>query len=122
MDEAERCHRLAYIANGSLLTQGTVQEVIAGAHITTWAVEGLDLDRLAARLRGLPGVKQLVPFGNILHVSGSDAELLQQSLSPFIKNTDYRWTCRIPPHGYVPKLTFPFRPVKTRHLLHGASS
>ena len=96
MDEAERCHRLAYIANGRLLTQGTVQEVIAGAHITTWAVEGPDLDKLAARLRGLPGVKQLVPFGNILHVSGSDAELLQQSLAPFTKNTDYRWTLSAP--------------------------
>jgi ABC-2 type transport system ATP-binding protein len=96
MDEAERCHRLAYIANGRLLTQGTVQEVIAGAHITTWAVEGLDLDGLAARLRGLTGVKHLVPFGNILHVSGSDAELLQQSIAPFINNTDYRWTLSEP--------------------------
>ena len=62
------------------------------AHITTWAVEGPDLYGLAARLRGLPGVKQLVPFGNILHVSGSDAELLQQSIAPFIQDIEYRWT------------------------------
>ena len=30
MDEAERCHRLAYIAYGKLLAHGTVPEVIAG--------------------------------------------------------------------------------------------
>ena len=29
MDEAERCHRLAYIAYGNLLARGTVDEVIA---------------------------------------------------------------------------------------------
>ncbi len=40
MDEAERCHRLAYILNGKLLTHGTVAEVIAHAHLTTWAVSG----------------------------------------------------------------------------------
>ena len=28
MDEAERCHRLAYIAGGKLLAHGTVDEVI----------------------------------------------------------------------------------------------
>ena len=28
MDEAERCHRIAYLAYGRLLTQGTVEEVI----------------------------------------------------------------------------------------------
>ena len=31
MDEAEPCHRLAYIFNGKLLVRGTVAEVIAGA-------------------------------------------------------------------------------------------
>src|SRR6516165_3986357 len=40
MDEAERCHRLAYIFNGVLLAHGTVAEVIAQAHLTTWSVRG----------------------------------------------------------------------------------
>ena len=30
MDEAERCHRLAYIAYGDLLARGTLAEVVAG--------------------------------------------------------------------------------------------
>ena len=40
MDEAERCHRLAYISYGKLLTHGTVAEVIAHVGLTTWAVSG----------------------------------------------------------------------------------
>ena len=40
MDEAERCHRLAYIGYGRLLTQGTVAEVVAQANLTTWEVTG----------------------------------------------------------------------------------
>src|SRR6188768_4260398 len=43
MDEAERCHRLAYLAYGKLLAHGTVPEVIAGAGLTTWSVAGPNL-------------------------------------------------------------------------------
>src|SRR5205085_10029283 len=43
MDEAERCHRLAYILDGKLLTHGTVAEVVAQSHLTTWSVGGPDL-------------------------------------------------------------------------------
>ncbi|MCA1944082.1 MAG: ABC transporter ATP-binding protein [Desulfovibrio sp.] len=83
MDEAERCHRLAYIAYGNLLAQGTVKEVVAASSLTTWEITGPDLYELAARLRDLPGVDQVAPFGTTLHVSGVDATALGQSLAPF---------------------------------------
>ena len=35
MDEAERCHEIAYIAYGELLAQGTVDEVIEQSHLRT---------------------------------------------------------------------------------------
>src|SRR6476469_5942303 len=38
MDEAERCHEIAYIAYGVLLTHGTVEQVIAGSHLVTYTV------------------------------------------------------------------------------------
>src|SRR5213083_1737591 len=38
MDEAERCHRLAYISYGKLLTHGTVDDVIGSERLTTWSV------------------------------------------------------------------------------------
>ncbi len=92
MDEAERCHRLAYIASGRLLAQGTVSEVIQNSGIVTWTVECADLYALGAQLRGLPGISQVVPFGNQLHVSGTDAALLEQSISPFREQASCRWT------------------------------
>ena len=91
MDEAERCHRLAYLADGNLLANGTAAEVVANSGIITWAVEGDELFHLAEQLRGLPGIKQVVPFGTTLHVSGVDAELLHRSISAFQEDDRYRW-------------------------------
>jgi len=85
MDEAERCHRLAYISYGNLLTHGTVSEVIAHVRLATWSVTGRDLIHLAGQLRGRPGVQQAVAFGNMLHVSGDDAAALEQAIAPFRK-------------------------------------
>ena len=90
MDEAERCHRLAYLAYGKLLAHGTVPDMIAGAGLTTWSVVGQDLHRLAAQLRGRPGVKQAVAFGSMLHVSGDDAEALERAIAPF-RTGPYEW-------------------------------
>lgn len=83
MDEASRCHRLAYIAYGNLLASGTVDEVIRAGGLTTWEVAGPDLPALADKLRGLPGVEQVVAFGLIVHVSGRDAGKLEAAIAPF---------------------------------------
>lgn len=90
MDEAERCHRLAYIAYGNLLTHGTVQEVIQAARLTTWSVTGDKLYQLEEQLRKLEGVEEVVAFGNTLHVSGRDAGLMQTSLAPFMAGL-HKW-------------------------------
>jgi ABC-2 type transport system ATP-binding protein len=90
MDEAERCHRLAYIAYGNLLATGTVADVLKNAKLTTWEVTGNNLHALAEKIRGLPGVEQVVAFGTTLHVSGRDAEKLRASVSPFMSG-EYHW-------------------------------
>lgn len=90
MDEAERCHRLAFISNGKLLTFGTVDEVIHHARLTTWSVSGPDLHALAERLRARPGIRQAVSFGSMLHVSGDDTAALEQAIAPF-RTTPYTW-------------------------------
>jgi len=82
MDEAERCHALAYIAYGKLLAHGTAREVVAGAGLATWELEGTDPIALAQELRGRPGVEMVVPFGNVLHVSGTDAHALEAAIAP----------------------------------------
>ena len=91
MDEASRCHRLAYIAYGNLLARGTVDEVIHTGGLTTWEVTGESLWELADRIRGLPGVEQVVAFGTTLHVSGRDPAKLEASVAPFRANA-HCWT------------------------------
>ncbi|MBK9114935.1 MAG: ABC transporter ATP-binding protein [Betaproteobacteria bacterium] len=80
MDEAERCHKLAYIAYGRLLAQGTVADVVAAQGLTTFAVRGPDLTALSERLQRMPGVQQTVAFGETMHVTGADAAELARSL------------------------------------------
>jgi ABC-2 type transport system ATP-binding protein len=89
MDEAERCHRLAFIMNGNLLTEGTVADVIDQAHLTTWAVSGPSLVRMAEQLHEQSGI-EAVAFGNMLHVSGDDAAALEKAIAPF-RTEEYEW-------------------------------
>jgi len=91
MDEAERCHRLAYLAYGNLLTHGTVAEVIDHVGLSTWSVAGPDLIVLAERLRNEPGIQQAVAFGTALHVSGDDPGALERAIAPF-RCPPYTWT------------------------------
>jgi ABC-2 type transport system ATP-binding protein len=91
MDEAERCHEIAYIAYGELLAHGTVDEVIAGAHLATWTVSGGDLVRLAAELSHRDGVTMVAPFGASLHVSGRDAATLEAAIAPYRADPALRW-------------------------------
>jgi len=82
MDEAERCHELAYISYGRLLTHGTVPEVIASAGLVTWSIAGKNLAVLAHRLRAQPGIRTVAPFGNTLHVSADSATALEAAVAP----------------------------------------
>jgi len=81
MDEAERCHRLAYIAYGRLLAHGTAEEIVAGHGLSAWAVSGPDLPELGVALARLPGVGQVTAFGNQLHLTGRDRVQLAESIA-----------------------------------------
>jgi ABC-2 type transport system ATP-binding protein len=91
MDEAERCHRIAYLAYGRLLTQGTVEEVIQGSQLVTWTVTGAGTGGLAEALRREPGVLLVAAFGNALHVGGTDAALLEHSTARYRADPALRW-------------------------------
>jgi ABC-2 type transport system ATP-binding protein len=86
MDEAERCHEIAYIAYGELLARGTVAEVIESSHLTTYVVSGANgagLAELSHELTGKAGVDMVAPFGTSLHVSGRDAKALEAAIAPY---------------------------------------
>ncbi|MHA7870376.1 MAG: ABC transporter ATP-binding protein [Salipiger thiooxidans] len=81
MDEAERCHRINYISYGTLVAQGTVEEVVRDAGLTTVVVTGDATSEAAGKLRGAEGVDQIAPFGNTLHVVGRDGEALRRTVA-----------------------------------------
>jgi len=91
MDEAERCHEIAYIAYGEMLAQGTVDEVVANAHLTTYTVTGPDLAELGERLKHIEGVDMVAPFGTALHVSGGDAEKLEAAITALRDAGAHHW-------------------------------
>jgi ABC-2 type transport system ATP-binding protein len=95
MDEAERCHEIAYIAYGVLLAHGSVEEVIAASHLVTETVSARDgngLVQLAEELGRRPGVDMVAPFGTSLHVSGRDAAALAAAIAPYRERADLTWT------------------------------
>ena len=94
MDEAERCHEIAYIAYGNLLVHGTVEEVIEASHLTTYTVgaaNGEGLSQLSDEITGKPGVDMVAPFGASLHVSGRDAGALDAAIAPYRQRHGLVW-------------------------------
>ena len=91
MDEAERCHEIAYIAYGNLLAHGTVEEVIAKSALTTYTVAGDGLNKLTADLTGKPGIDMVAPFGTSLHVSGRDEAALEAAIAPYKSGNGTVW-------------------------------
>ena len=95
MDEAERCHEIAYIAYGVLLAHGTVEEVVAASHLATYTVSasnGEGLARLAEDLSAQPGVDMVAPFGTSLHVSGRDEAALEAAIARYRERPGLTWT------------------------------
>jgi ABC-2 type transport system ATP-binding protein len=91
MDEAERCHEIAYISYGRLIARGTAQEVVARSGLITLLGEGPGADRLGPQIAHLPGVDTVAPFGTALHVGGSDRQALDAAIAPWRK-PPFRWT------------------------------
>ena len=96
MDEAERCHEIAYIAAGVLLVHGTVDEVIARSALVTYMVSGENLAQLAAELAHAPGVDMVAPFGTSLHVSGRDRAALEATIARHRNDPALSWTVSEP--------------------------
>ncbi len=91
MDEAERCHDIAYIAYGELIARGTAEDILKQVGLVTWEGEGPGVDRLSSEITKLPGVATAAPFGVTLHVSGTDEALLDGALAPY-RRAPFRWT------------------------------
>jgi ABC-2 type transport system ATP-binding protein len=94
MDEAERCHEIAYIAYGVLLAHGAMDEVIRSSHLTTYEVTAADgemLANLADELEKTPGIDMVAPFGTSLHVSGRDEAALAKAIALIRDRAGLTW-------------------------------
>jgi len=94
MDEAERCHEIAYIAYGELLVRGSVKDVIAASNLTTYVVSAHSGDGLSAlgdELKQKTGVDMVAPFGTSLHVSGRDSAALERCIAPYRGRPGLEW-------------------------------
>lgn len=96
MDEAERCHEIAYLAYGDLLANGTIEEVLSASRLRTYTVSGPHINGLAEKLLGMPGIDMVTPFGNTLHVAGRDSAAVDATAEKFRSDPDLTWTLSAP--------------------------
>jgi len=89
MDEAARCHRLAFIFRGVLLDTGTPEEVVARRRLRAVELEVADASQgieAAALLRAAPEVEEVEHYGNLLRAAmrgGADpADVVRRVLEP----------------------------------------
>jgi len=92
MDETDRCHEIIYMSEGKIVTQGPVADVVARAGLTTWTVTGSSVINLMQRLKQLKPVSSAAPFGDCLHVSGTDEAALESAIAPYRADKSYTWT------------------------------
>jgi len=69
MDEAERCHRLAFIFGGEVIAVGTPEEVVAARGLTIIEVECDDTLRAADALRAFEEVDEVTFLGKVMRVA-----------------------------------------------------
>jgi ABC-2 type transport system ATP-binding protein len=96
MDEAERCHRLGYIAYGRLLATGTPDELVAASGMSTWVLAGDGAGNLGHELESQPGVALVTRFGNAIHISGHDPQLLEKAVQPYLQRPGIRASAGLP--------------------------
>ncbi len=92
MDEAERCHKIVYIAYGNIMVQGSVDFVIKNTALHTLELEGKNLNELKQQLNNIPNIITMALFGEKLHVCGIDGNCLQKQLEPILEK--YKISCR----------------------------
>ncbi len=80
MDEAERCGRIVYLAQGRIVVQGGAVAVVGRSGLVTFEATGDDLDATARALRHAPGIEAAAVFGRALHVGGMDRAALTAAI------------------------------------------
>jgi ABC-2 type transport system ATP-binding protein len=91
MDEAERCHEIAYIAYGELMARGSAADIIKQSGLSAFIARGRGADRMAPKLNKAEGVTAAAAFGATLHVCGPDHDALVRAIEPFRQDGNLHW-------------------------------
>ena len=91
MDEAQRCHDIAYIVFGRLIARGTADEITRHSGLVGFRGEGPGADTLVDSLAGRPGVMAATPLGRDIMVSGADRSALETAIAPY-RDGAFRWS------------------------------
>jgi ABC-type multidrug transport system ATPase subunit len=79
IDEAERCSRIVYLAQGHIVIQGPAATVVANSGLVTFEGTGINVEAATHALRAAPGVEAAAVFGPALHIAGIDRAALQRA-------------------------------------------
>ena len=90
MDEAERCDKIVYLANGELITQGTVPDIIHNAKLFTYRAQGEGVRLNTEKLRAHDAVAHASYFGAALHVSGYHKDELMQAINQVAPDVEWQ--------------------------------
>ena len=80
MDEAERCHRVAFMRRGEIIAMDAPEALKGMIHGVAVDIVAHPQTRAVARLREIPGVAQVQVFGERLHLLLRDGEALARNL------------------------------------------
>jgi len=91
MDEAERCHRLAFIFRGAVLDVGTPEQIVERRQLRVAELQVDDAPKAAVALRSLPEVDEVAHYGHTMRLAtlrGQDPEeLARQVLGSSLRST-----------------------------------
>jgi ABC-2 type transport system ATP-binding protein len=82
MDEAERCHELAFIFRGELLASGTPREIVdrRALSISLIEVEPAKTLQAAELIKALPGVEEVNHFGLVTRIASRNIERPEEAI------------------------------------------
>ncbi len=86
MDEAVLCDRIGLIREGQFMSIATPQEIINSYHETLWAVHADRMSTLLSELRALEGINSCFSFGDTLHITVSNEQMLPATLKSILEN------------------------------------
>ncbi|MDD4991118.1 MAG: ABC transporter ATP-binding protein [Paludibacter sp.] len=84
MDEASLCDRIALIQNGEFLTIDTPKNIVSQYKNKLWAVESDEMHKLLLDLRANETTKSCFAFGDKIHISMDNGDLIVDSLQKLL--------------------------------------